>query len=76
MNENIPKKFLELAEKMITDEEIKFGKIKYNDKVFHQSKILKLYVENENNKKYKKDRQDSKKLAKIESIFILLKILL
>ena len=70
-------KFLELAEKMITDEEIKFGKIKYNDKVFHQSKILKLYVENENNKKIQKEIDRTvKKLAKIESIFILLKILL
>ena len=69
--ENIPKKFLELAEKkMITDEEIKFGKIKYNDKVFHQSKILKLYVENENNKKIQKEIDRTvKKISKNRKYF-------
>ncbi len=69
--ENIPKKFLELAEKkMITDKEIKFGKIKYNDKVFHQSKILKLYVENENNKKIQKEIDRTvKKISKNRKYF-------
>ena len=69
--ENIPKKFLELAEKkMITDEEIKFGKIKYNDKVLHQSKILKLYVENENNKKIQKEIDRTvKKISKNRKYF-------
>jgi hypothetical protein len=31
------------------------GKIKYNDKILHQSKIIKYYVENENEKKVQKD---------------------
>ena len=55
---------------MITDEEIKFGKIKYNDKVFHQSKILKLYVENENNKKIQKEIDRTvKKISKNRKYF-------
>ena len=34
---------------------LKLGKIKYNDKVFHQSKIIKFYVEKESEKKIQKD---------------------
>ena len=30
------------AAKIVTDEELLLGKIKYNDKVLHQSKILKV----------------------------------
>ena len=36
-------------------ESILFGKIKYNDKVLHQSKIIKFYLENEQQKKIQKD---------------------
>ena len=39
---------------MSVDEKIASGKIKYNDKVLHQSKIIKFYVENEEQKKFKK----------------------
>jgi hypothetical protein len=31
------------------------GKIKYNDKILHQSKIIKYYIANENEKKIQKD---------------------
>ena len=31
------------------------GKIKYNDKILHQSKIIKFYIEKENVKKIQKD---------------------
>ena len=31
------------------------GKIKYNDKILHQSKIIKYYIEQENEKKIQKD---------------------
>ena len=31
------------------------GKIKYNDKILHQSKILKYYIDKENEKKIQKD---------------------
>ena len=44
--------------------------IKYNDKVFHQSKILKLYVENENNKKIQKEIDRTvKKISKNRKYF-------
>ena len=46
--ENMPENYKEVAENRISSgEEIKIGKIKYNDKVFHQSKIIKFYIENE-----------------------------
>ena len=34
---------------------IKLGKIKYNDKILHQSKIIKFYLEKENKKKIQRD---------------------
>ena len=44
-------------------------KVKYNDKVLHQSKIIKYYIENEEQKKVQKDIDKIlKKLAKIENI--------
>ena len=54
--ENIPQNYKEIAEKKIlSGDEIKLGKIKYNDKILHQSKIIKYYVDNEENKKVQKD---------------------
>ena len=54
--ENIPENYKELAQKKIfKEEENRFGKIKYNDKIIHQSKIIKYYLENENQKKTQKD---------------------
>ena len=54
--ENMPENYKEVAENRISSgEEIKIGKIKYNDKVFHQSKIIKFYIENEPEKKIQKD---------------------
>ena len=54
--ENIPENYKELAQKKIfKEEENRFGKIKYNDKIIHQSKIIKYYLENENQKKTKKN---------------------
>ncbi len=55
-SENIPKKYQELAErKILSNNDIKLGKIKYNDKVLHQSKIIKYFIENEEQKKVQKD---------------------
>ena len=34
---------------------LNLGKVKYNDKVLHQSKIIKFYIENEEQKKVQKD---------------------
>ena len=54
--ENIPERYKEIAEnRMSVDEKIASGKIKYNDKVLHQSKIIKFYVENEEQKKIQKE---------------------
>ena len=47
------------------------GKIKYNDKIFHQSKIIKFYVEKVEKKKVQKDLDKIlKKFQKIVNIFI------
>ena len=54
--ENIPKEFKELATIRIKrNKEKKLGKIKYNDKILHQSKIIKFYLENEEKKKIQKE---------------------
>ena len=54
--ENIPEKYKEIAEsRILSKEEIQLGKVKYNDKILHQSKVLKFYLENEDQKKVQKD---------------------
>jgi len=53
---NIPESYREIAEaKIILNEESLIGKVKYNDKILHQSKIIKYYLENEDKKKVQKD---------------------
>jgi len=47
------------------------GKIKYNDKILHQSKILKYYLEGENKTKVQKDIDKIfKKISKNSKYFI------
>ncbi len=54
--ENLPEKYQEIALlRIISDQEVNLGKIKYNDKILHQSKILKYFVDGENKKKVQKD---------------------
>ena len=54
--ENIPENYKEIASnKIFSTEELKLGKVKYNDKILHQSKIIKFYVEDEEKKKIQKD---------------------
>ena len=54
--ENISERYQEIAQsRIISDDEFALGKVKYNDKILHQSKILKYYFENENEKKVQKD---------------------
>ena len=54
--ENVPENFKEIAESRIKFEaETKSGKVKYNDKILHQSKIIKFYTEKEQEKKIQKD---------------------
>ena len=61
--ENLPEKYKEIAKKKILrkDEKI-LGKVKYNDKILHQSKILKYYIEE--NRNFKKTQKDLDKLLK------------
>ena len=39
----------------MSEQEINLGKVKYNDKILHQSKIIKFYIENEEQKKIQKE---------------------
>ena len=60
---NLPQEYQEIAEsKIFTDEEMVLGKVKYNDKILHQSKILKYYIEKDVN--FKKTQKDLDKLFK------------
>ncbi len=61
--ENLPENYKEIAKnKILTDEEMILGKVKYNDKILHQSKILKHYIEKGGN--FKKTQKDLDKLLK------------
>ena len=70
--ENLPEKFQEPAlASIISDDDLQLGKVKYNDKVLHQSKILKYYVEGENKKKVQKEIDKIfKKITKNKKYFI------
>ena len=69
--ENIPADFKDLAESRIKDNIVqKPGKIKYNDKILHQSKIIKYYLENEDKKKIQKEIDKTfKKITKNKKYF-------
>ena len=69
--ENIPNNYKEISQKkMLTNKEATLGKIKYNDKIIHQSKILKFYLENENEKKVQKEiNRIFKKIRKNKKYF-------
>ena len=54
--DNIPEKYQEEAQrKIMSNDEIFIGKIKYNDKILHQSRIIKYYIDEGNKKKVQKD---------------------
>ena len=54
--DNISEKYRETAlSRIINEDEFLIGKIKYNDKILHQSKIIKYYIDDENEKKVQKD---------------------
>ena len=74
--ENIPDKYKETAEnRIISNTEIEFGKVKYNDKILHQSKIIRFYIENQEEKKTQKDIDKIfKKISKIKNTFTQLRI--
>ena len=70
--ENLPENYQEAASaRIISDADLILGKVKYNDKILHQSKILKYYVEGENKKKVQKDIDKIfKKITKNKKYFI------
>ncbi len=70
--ENLPKEYQEAASsRVILDDNFISGKIKYNDKILHQSKILKHFVEGENKKKVQKDIDKIfKKITKNNKYFV------
>ena len=70
--ENLPKNYQEAAlSKIVSEEDLRLGKVKYNDKILHQSKILKYYVEGENKKKMQKEIDKIfKKITKNKKYFI------
>ncbi len=70
--ENLSEKYQEVAlSRIISEEDLMLGKVKYNDKILHQSKILKYYVEGENKKKVQKDIDKIfKRISKNKKYFI------
>ena len=54
--ENIPEEFKEVAQNRVEAvKENNLGKVKYNDKILHQSRIIRFYIEEEDEKKVQKD---------------------
>ncbi len=54
--EDIPESYQEIVKKnLVSEEEFTLGKIKYDDKILHRSKLIKYYVEGANMKKTQKD---------------------
>ncbi len=70
--DNIPVDYKELAlSKIVSEEDLILGKVKYSDKVLHQSKILKYFLEGENKTKVQKDIDKIfKKISKNKKYFI------
>jgi hypothetical protein len=54
--ENVPERYQEVAKsRLVVKDEFFLKKIRYNDKILHQSKIIKYFIEEENKKKVQKD---------------------
>ncbi len=53
--DNIPDRYKELAQNRLQADDKILGKVKYNDKILHQSRIIKFYLEKEDQKKIQKD---------------------
>tara|TARA_Y100001958_G_C21204325_1_gene530590 strand:- start:6 stop:1739 length:1734 start_codon:yes stop_codon:yes gene_type:complete len=70
--ENLPEKYKESAEaRIISKEDLILGKVRYNDKILHQSKIIKYFTEGENKKKTQKDIDKIfKKVIKNKKYFV------
>ena len=69
---NLPEKYQEVSlTRIVSDEDLLLGRIKYNDKILHQSKILKYYLEKESRQKVQKDIDKTfKKIIRNKKYFI------
>ena len=69
--DNIPDNYQEAVQsRILNDNELLLGKVRYNDKILHQSKIIKYYLEKENKKKVQKDIDKIfKKISKNKKYF-------
>ena len=70
--ENLPERYKETATaRVVTDDDVLIGKVKYNDKILHQSKILKYFLDGEDKKKTQKDVDKIfKKISKNKKYFV------
>jgi len=70
--ENLPVSYQEIAlSRVIKGDKLLLGKVRYNDKILHQSKIIKFYINGENKKKIQKDVDKIfKKISKNKKYFI------
>lgn len=78
---DIPEKFEKIVEKnIITDKEKKLGKIKYDDKVLHRSKAIKIFTEDKPSKEkinkdflniYKKVSKNKKYFFSIKDVILI-----
>jgi hypothetical protein len=69
---NLPEKYQEAAlSRIVSNEDLTRGKVKYDDKILHQSKILKYFIEGDNKKKTQKDIDKIfKKIIKNKKYFV------
>ncbi len=68
--DNIPDRYKELAQSRLQADDKTLGKVKYNDKILHQSRIIKFYLEQEDQKKIQKDIDKIfKKISKNKKYF-------
>ncbi len=80
-SEDIPEEYLKIVEKnIIIEKSDELGKIKYDDKILHRSKVLKVFTEQEANKDkinkdldkiYKKIKKNRKYFFSIKDVILL-----
>ena len=71
VEKDVPKEYVDaVKENIVENVELSRGKIKYDDKILHRSKVLKYYTENKAIKKTQKDLENVyKKIRKNKDYF-------
>ena len=69
--ESVPESFHEAVQnKIIPDEDTQLGKVKYDDKILHRSRVMKYFIEKTDKKKIEKDfKKIYKKISKNKKYF-------